>query len=323
MRVRLVQNTTPAPAYLRELESEFKLEPNSLTGLASEAILVHIARASSGRENTIEEPAKLIKYLIENNHWSPFQHTHITFEVVTSRTIGRQLLRHLTFTFQEFSQRYAAVTGFEPIELRLQADKNRQSSTDIVATNIGLAYSEYGKNVLNADAPRYQLEYLRSISQELADAISGMQSQYIKTDKNVRDLDWKGVVGLYLNLASSLYKTMLSFKIAKECARFILPETAETKLYMTAPLRSWIHYIGLREHSHAQKEAQVIATAQREILEAHFPETFNAVRMIGRKKDTEQKMIEILRTTRFSPETLKDLSDEQMKAVVHFYNGES
>src|SRR6478609_6243306 len=95
----------------------------------AEVNIVEIARVSSGRTDKSEKPEGLINYLIKNKHWSPFQHSYMTVEIVISKAIGIQLLRHLSFTFQEFSQRYAKVDNIEPIEFRLQADKNRQSST--------------------------------------------------------------------------------------------------------------------------------------------------------------------------------------------------
>lgn len=97
----------------------------------AEVNIVEIARVSSGRTDKSEAPEGLINYLIKNNHWSPFEHSFMTMEIVTSKAIGIQLLRHRSFTFQEFSQRYAKVTDIEPVELRQQAINNRQSSTEV------------------------------------------------------------------------------------------------------------------------------------------------------------------------------------------------
>lgn len=96
-----------------------------------EQTIVEIARVSSSRTDKSENPEPLINHLIKNNHWSPFEHGMITMEIVTSKAIGIQLLRHRSFTFQEFSQRYAKVTEIEPIEIRRQAVKNRQSSEEV------------------------------------------------------------------------------------------------------------------------------------------------------------------------------------------------
>jgi thymidylate synthase (FAD) len=80
-----------------------------------------------------ENSEKLIQYLIKNNHWSPFEMVSICLEIETTRDIARQILRHRSFSFQEFSQRYAiANLEFESREARLQDVKNRQNSIEIV-----------------------------------------------------------------------------------------------------------------------------------------------------------------------------------------------
>ncbi|MBV1929771.1 MAG: FAD-dependent thymidylate synthase [Gammaproteobacteria bacterium] len=94
---------------------------------------VEVARVSSTRENKTASPQKLLRYLIKHGHWSPFEHSYMTVEITTSRAIAAQLLRHRSFTFQELSQRYADITDivrdpFQPVELRLQHESNRQLS---------------------------------------------------------------------------------------------------------------------------------------------------------------------------------------------------
>jgi thymidylate synthase (FAD) len=103
-----------------------------------EKTIVEIARVSSSRKDKSAKPEGLINYLINNSHWSPFEHGFLTFEIETSRAIAAQLLRHRSNYFQEFSQRYQDVnvldTGhgiFEPVELRKKTDKNRQSSEEV------------------------------------------------------------------------------------------------------------------------------------------------------------------------------------------------
>lgn len=109
-----------------------------------EITLVEIARVSSSRseDEKRENPDRLINYLIKNRHWSPFEHTYMTLEFYTSRAIATQFLRHRSFTFQQFSQRYAESHEAEPIELRKQAESNRQSSTDVFDPYIGKYHSE-------------------------------------------------------------------------------------------------------------------------------------------------------------------------------------
>lgn len=102
--------------------------------LAPEEYLIYCARVSSPDNRYNHETAPgLLKYLITHKHWSPFEMVSIGFEIETSRAIAQQILRHRSFSFQEFSQRYAAVAdGWEDIELRKQADKNRQSSAEVI-----------------------------------------------------------------------------------------------------------------------------------------------------------------------------------------------
>lgn len=105
-------------------------EPRVVTDVGSltpEQFIVYIARVSnpSNQLNT-DTGGALIKYLIKNQHWSPFEHVSATFEIKTSRAIAAQILRHRSFTFQEFSQRYAAAVGMERLEWRMQGKTNRQ-----------------------------------------------------------------------------------------------------------------------------------------------------------------------------------------------------
>jgi thymidylate synthase (FAD) len=80
----------------------------------------------------METAPRLLKYLIKHKHWSPFEMVDMTVEIKTSRAIAAQILRHRSFSFQEFSQRYSSVTEIEPIELRKQAETNRQSSEEVI-----------------------------------------------------------------------------------------------------------------------------------------------------------------------------------------------
>jgi len=101
--------------------------------LSAEDLISYIARVSnpSNQMNTETAP-KLLKYLIKHKHWSPFEQVSLTFQIVTSRAIAAQILRHRSFCFQEFSQRYSTITSLESFNIRKQADKNRQSSSDML-----------------------------------------------------------------------------------------------------------------------------------------------------------------------------------------------
>jgi len=99
-------------------------------------LVAYCARVSNpANQSNTETNEKLIKYLIKNQHWSPLEMVHVCLEIETTRDIGRQILRHRSFSFQEFSQRYAEATlGFSTKEARLQDTKNRQNSIELQDT---------------------------------------------------------------------------------------------------------------------------------------------------------------------------------------------
>ena len=96
----------------------------------AEKTMGFIARVSNPKNQENPEVSGLLKYCIKHGHWSVFEQAHMTLEIETTRGLGAQILRHRSFTFQEFSQRYSDATGFEDTSLRKQADKNRQSSEE-------------------------------------------------------------------------------------------------------------------------------------------------------------------------------------------------
>ena len=99
----------------------------------AEQLMAYIARVSNPSNQDNEKYAGLLKYCIKHNHWSVFEQSTMTLEIETTRAIAAQILSHRSFTFQEFSQRYAASTALGDIELpelRRQDTKNRQNSTD-------------------------------------------------------------------------------------------------------------------------------------------------------------------------------------------------
>jgi len=104
--------------------------PSAMTGcFTANQLIAYAARVSNPSNQINDETApKLLKYLIKNSHWSPFEMVSITMEITTTRDISRQILRHRSFSFQEFSQRYAKSSNFIEREARLQDNKNRQNS---------------------------------------------------------------------------------------------------------------------------------------------------------------------------------------------------
>ena len=101
--------------------------------LSPEELIVYTARVSNPENQmNFETSDRLIAYLIKHKHWSPFEMADMTIEITTSRAIAAQILRHRSFSFQEFSQRYSKAEVAEQIQLRLKAETNRQSSSDIL-----------------------------------------------------------------------------------------------------------------------------------------------------------------------------------------------
>jgi len=100
--------------------------------MTAEQLIAYCARVSNPANQDNPDSERLLKYLVKNKHWSPFEMVHVVMEIETTRDIARQILRHRSFSFQEFSQRYAAVTEMsEPRETRYQDKKNRQNSIEI------------------------------------------------------------------------------------------------------------------------------------------------------------------------------------------------
>jgi len=150
---------------------------------SAEDLIVYIARVSnpSNQMNTATS-GKLLKYLIDHKHWSPFEHVSMTVEIVTSRAIAQQIIRHRSFVFQEFSQRYAEVTEFEPVQLRKQADKNRQSSTEEFDPEIDLGYtndlaSQVIKDVINDCNTLYTTLIKAGVAKECARMVLPLTTQ--------------------------------------------------------------------------------------------------------------------------------------------------
>jgi thymidylate synthase (FAD) len=167
MKVRLIGYTQPA--------EDFKDEFSSVKDL-----IAFCARVSnpSNQYNT-ETADKLINYLVRNKHWSPLEMASATIEVETTRDIARQLLRHRSFSFQEFSQRYADPTKdleFEYREARFQDAKNRQNSVELDMSNpehreLNNFWIEMQRKVINASRDAYVWAITNGIAKEQARAV--------------------------------------------------------------------------------------------------------------------------------------------------------
>ena len=108
-------------------------KPSANTGCnTAEELVAYAARVSNPtNQNNHETAGRLIRYLIRHAHWSPLEMVHITMEITTTRDISRQIVRHRSFSFQEFSQRYAVSENFVEREARLQDETNRQNSVEL------------------------------------------------------------------------------------------------------------------------------------------------------------------------------------------------
>jgi thymidylate synthase (FAD) len=199
----------------------------------AQELIAYCARVSNpANQFNTETSEKLIRYLIKHQHWSPLEMVSACCEIITTRDIARQILRHRSFSFQEFSQRYADPTAeldeaFVLREARFQDTKNRQNSVELDMSN------QQQKN-LAYDWQRAQQRVLFAVKQE--------------------------------------YKWAIDNGIAKEQARAVLPEgLTVSRMYMNGTLRSWIHYMELRAANGTQKEHQQIAVACAEVISKIFP----------------------------------------------------
>ena len=139
---------------------------------ALEEKVAYCARVSNPNNQRNHETApKLLKYLMKHKHWSPFEMANVCMEIETTRDIARQILRHRSFSFQEFSQRYAEVSEFETRECRMQDNKNRQNSliTDDLDTQ---EWWWAAQNRVKSEAEfMYQAALNRGIAKEQARAL--------------------------------------------------------------------------------------------------------------------------------------------------------
>jgi thymidylate synthase (FAD) len=195
-------------------------------------LVAFCARVSNPSNQMNKETSeKLIRYLIKHAHWSPLEMVNMCLEIVTTRDIAHQIVRHRSFAFQEFSQRYANPQDmgemFELSEARFQDTKNRQNSVEFD---------------LNDESQR-----LLAIEWERAQkrVIFAAQKEY----------DWALSVGIAKEQARKVLPEGLT----------------KTRLYMNGTLRSWIHYIQLRSANGTQKEHMQVAKACAEVIAKVFP----------------------------------------------------
>ena len=160
MNVRLISHSTPDNIGVDDAQD----------------LIAYCARVSNpDNQNNKETSQKLIKYLIKNKHWSPLEMVNACIEIETTRDIGRQILRHRSFSFQEFSQRYADPTkdlDFVTREARLQDDKNRQNSVELdIESDLHYAWQAKQESLIDVAKETYQWAINNGIAKEQARAV--------------------------------------------------------------------------------------------------------------------------------------------------------
>lgn len=134
-------------------------------------LVAYMARVSNpANQNNIETSDKLLTYLIRNKHWSPFEMVHATLEIETTRDIARQILRHRSFSFQEFSQRYAnpIEMDYELRDARLQDAKNRQNSIETDDKELSAIWLNFQEIVMSEARLAYNWAIKNGIAKEQA-----------------------------------------------------------------------------------------------------------------------------------------------------------
>ena len=137
----------------------------------AEQTMAYIARVSNPSNQDNEKYAGLLKYCIKHNHWSVFEQSSMSLEIETTRAIAAQILRHRSFTFQEFSQRYAASTALGNIdlpELRRQDDKNRQNSTDDLDPDMVVKFHMQMETLFSSSKALYEQMLSQGVAKECA-----------------------------------------------------------------------------------------------------------------------------------------------------------
>ena len=220
MKVKLVSYSKPSRQYYDE-------------GLVDAQDLIAFCARVSNPSNQFNSGTseKLIKYLINHKHWSPLEMVSACMEITTTRDIARQILRHRSFSFQEFSQRYADPTkdlGFIVREARLQDPVNRQNSVPL--------------DMINNDEHR-----------QIAYQWENLQRDIIKRTQDV--YAWAIAKGIAKEQARAVLPEGMM----------------ESRLYMNGTLRSWIHFIELRSANGTQKEHQEVALECARVIAEIFP----------------------------------------------------
>lgn len=209
MKVKLISSSKPS----RELVSEGLYDAQEL--------IAFCARVSNpSNQMNMETADKLIKYLVKHKHWSPLEMVSACLEIETTRDIARQILRHRSFSFQEFSQRYADPTkdlDFVIREARLQDQKNRQNSVEVNDIELQKQWRKYQQNVINEAKMAYAWAIENGIAKEQARAVLPEGNTISRIYMNGTLRSWVH----YIELRSENGTQKEHREIAVECAKVI------------------------------------------------------------------------------------------------------
>ena len=149
----------------------YSQSPDGMNLLEQVAFAARVSNPTN--QNNSETAEKLVRYLIKNQHWSPVEMVSVCLEIDTTRDIARQILRHRSFSFQEFSQRYADASqlGFEYKEARMQDTKNRQNSIETENQALAAWWENYQKKVMEVASDAYKFALEKGIAKEQARAV--------------------------------------------------------------------------------------------------------------------------------------------------------
>lgn len=164
MKVKIISVTKPIDA--------------ELSHFSAEDLIAHAARVSNpSNQMSTETAPRLLKYCINHSHWSVFETVSATFEIVTSRAIAAQILRHRSFTFQEFSQRYSKSSEMELYPARRQDPKNKQNSVDDMSEADKQWFKEAQEKVWQVSSTLYQEALDKGIAKEQARFLLPLNTQ--------------------------------------------------------------------------------------------------------------------------------------------------
>lgn len=184
--------------------------------------IAYVARVSNpSNQNNHDTAEKLVNYLIKHKHWSPLEMVDATLEIETTRDIARQILRHRSFVFQEFSQRYADPTqlGFVTKEARLQDEKNRQNSIDINDEKLIKMWEKEQKVVLDSVKNAYNWAIHNGIAKEVARVVlpEGLTTSRMYMKGSIRS--WIH----YIQIRSGIETQKEHREVAIACAQALEP----------------------------------------------------------------------------------------------------